>query len=430
MSQFRLARISLILAAIGLNAVPALAPAAFAQDKGSASAAAPETVRPELYKLLDSNKVKELLAAKKYADVQANITAAEAIDKLTPYEIYIIDRTKLNLGVASNDNDLTMKALEAVINTGRAGKNDNAEFMQVLGDRYFNAKNYAKAVEWYTRYQKEAPEPNKILNSLGKAYLLTNDYQNARVQFDALVRNAEAAGKVPDFTELDLLKVSYARLKDTDGYIATLEKIVTYHPTNENWTELLSRTQSKAGFNARLQLDAYRLKLAAQKEMTPEEYVDMTELALLGGFFTEAKNAMDAGFANGVLGKGSNAAKHKQLHDKATKSAADDEKNIASGEASAKAGKTGQPMVNLGYAFASMGQYDKGIDLIEKGIAKGGLKNPDDAKLHLGVAYAKAGRKADAQKVFEGIKGNDGLGDLSRLWVLYLNRKPMAAAAS
>ena len=58
MSQFRLARISLILAALGLNAAPALLPSAFAQAKPdpAAAAAAPkaETLRAEIYKLLDA----------------------------------------------------------------------------------------------------------------------------------------------------------------------------------------------------------------------------------------------------------------------------------------------------------------------------------------------------------------------------------------
>ena len=61
MSQFRLARISLLLAAIGLNAAPALAPAAFAQDKSlpaaPAAAAKADVIRPEMFKLLDPAKI-------------------------------------------------------------------------------------------------------------------------------------------------------------------------------------------------------------------------------------------------------------------------------------------------------------------------------------------------------------------------------------
>jgi hypothetical protein len=146
MSQFRLARISLILAAtFGLNAMPALLPAAFAQDKPAApSAEAPkgDAIRPDMFKLLDPVKVKEMLLAKKYAEVQANVTAAEAFPNRTPYEEYIINRMKLALGSATSNDKMAMAALEAVIESGRADKTDHLDFIQALGNYHYNAKDY------------------------------------------------------------------------------------------------------------------------------------------------------------------------------------------------------------------------------------------------------------------------------------------------
>jgi len=434
MSQFRLARISLILAAtLGLNAVPALLPAAFAQDKAAAPAAAApkaDTIRPDMFKLLDPAKVKELLTAKKYPEVQANITAAEAFPDRTPYENYIIDRMKLALGSGTGNDQMAMTALESVINSGRTDKADQADFIQALANYHYNAKNYTKALEWFKRYQKEATDPSKVRRPMSRAYFLNNDFVNSKLELDKLVADAEAAGTAPTMDDLRLQASAAAKLKDMTSYTASLEKLVALYPTDDFWTDLLRRMQSKPTFSNRLQLDVYRLEMVALKEMAPEEYTEMTELALLGGYFTEAKEAMDAGFAKGVLGKGANAAKHKQLHDKAIKGAADDAKTIGAGEAGAVAAKTGLPMVNLGYAYVTMGQFEKGIPMMEKGIAKGGLKNADDAKLHLAVAYAKAGRKADAIKAFEGLKGNDGMTDLSKYWTMFLKGPATPAAAA
>lgn len=449
MSQFRLARISLILAAIGLNAAPALLPSALAQSSrlnankpdAPAEAAAPvaavpaaapkaDTLRAEIYKLLDPVKVKELMAAKKYDEVQANIVAAEAFPARTPYENYIIDRMKLALGSATNNDKMAMAALEAVIASGRLEKKDNADFMQALANYHYNAKDYPKAIEWFKRYQKEAPEPAKVQRALSRALYLSNDFAGSKAELDKIVASAEAAGKAPELEDLRVLASANAKLKDMTSYAGTLERMVSLYPTDEYWTDLLRRIPSKPGFRVGLMLDVYRLELAALKAMEEDEYTEMAEIALLGGFFTEAKQAMDAGYAAGVLGKGANASKHKVLRDKANKNAADDAKTIDAGDTSARAAKTGQPMVNLGYAYVTMGQFDKGIDLIEKGIAKGGLKNPDDAKLRLGVSLVKAGRKSDAIKVFEGLKGNDGIGDLGRYWIIFAKGAPTAAAAA
>jgi tetratricopeptide (TPR) repeat protein len=433
MSQFRLARISLILAALGLNAMPALLTSAHAQDKPAAGAAAapkPDTVRPELFKLLDPNKVKELMTAKNYAEVQANITAAEAFPDRTPFENYVLDRMKLSLGSATNNDAMAMAALESVINSNRLPPADQAEFINALANYQYNAKNYPKAIEWMKRYQKESPTPQKVRNSLVRAYYLSGDYSSAKNEVAPVIADAEKAGKVPELEDLRLLASSAAKLKDTPTYIASLEKLVTHYPSDDFWTDLLNRMQSKPTWNNRFQLDVYRLENMALKTMAPEEYTEMAELALIGGFPTEAKKAMDAGFAAGVLGTGSNGAKHKQLRDRANKGAADDAKNIGSGEAGAAKAKDGTGLVNLGYAYVTMDQFDKGIGLMEQGIAKGGLKRADEAKMKLGVAYAKAGRKDDAIKTFQTLKGDDGATDLAKYWIMFLNRPTAVAAAA
>ncbi|MDB5986843.1 MAG: hypothetical protein JWR16_1896 [Nevskia sp.] len=54
---------------------------------------------------------------------------------------------------------------------------------------------------------------------------------------------------------------------------------------------------------------------------------------------------------------------------------------------------------------------------MQQGIAQGGLKHPDDAKLHLGEAYLLAGKSADAVKTFTAVQGSDGTRDLARLWL-------------
>ncbi|EGF30005.1 TPR repeat containing protein [Oxalobacteraceae bacterium IMCC9480] len=75
-------------------------------------------------------------------------------------------------------------------------------------------------------------------------------------------------------------------------------------------------------------------------------------------------------------------------------------------------------MVNVGFALVAAGQADKGLALIEGGIKKGNLKRLDDARLHLGVAYASAGKKDLAIKAFKSVQGTDGAADLARLWLV------------
>lgn len=432
MSQFRLARISLMMAAIGL-AAPVLMTSAHAQQKPPVPAAAPakpaDTIRPELFKLLDPAAVKQLITDKKFDELQTRITQAEAFPAKTPYEQYVLDRMKVAFGSASNNEAMMTASLEAVINSGRMAPADQAEFVLALGNSYYNAKNYPKAIEWFTRYQKESTTPLKARPALIRSYYLSNDFATAKTMLVPVIAEAEKAGQTPSLEDLRLLGSAASKVKDDEVYVATLEKLVAFYPTDDFWTDLVHRMQSKKTYNQAHDIDVLRLMMVAEKTLAPEEYVELAELALAAGFPTEAKKAMDAGYAANVLGTGSNAAKHKALRDRANKGAADDAKNIAGGEAGAAKAKDGTGLVNLGYAYVTMDQFDKGIPLMEQGIAKGVGKRPEDAKLRLGIAYAKAGRKAEALKTFESIKGADGSADLAKYWSLWVNRAPAVAAA-
>jgi hypothetical protein len=67
-----------------------------------------------------------------------------------------------------------------------------------------------------------------------------------------------------------------------------------------------------------------------------------------------------------------------------------------------------------------MGQTDRGVALIEQGIAKGGLKQPEDAKLRLGLAMLQSGKnKPKAVQTLRSVQGADGAADLGRLWAIY-----------
>ena len=81
--------------------------------------------------------------------------------------------------------------------------------------------------------------------------------------------------------------------------------------------------------------------------------------------------------------------------------------------------------MNLVYS----GQAAKGVQLMQQGIAKGGLKRPEDAKLHLGIAQLVAGDKAKAQATFKTVQGTDGTADLARLWALHARRGAANRAA-
>lgn len=433
MSQFRLARLCLMLAAVGLNAAPLLMTGAHAQQAPAAAPAAkPDAVRPELFKLLDPAQTKPLMDAKNFTEMQNRITQAEALANLTPYERFVIDRTKVAVGSQSGNEAMTKAGIEATVASGRLSADEKDTFRLVLANQHFNAKDYPKAIELLKAYQKESKTPEKANQMLINSYYLSGDYATAKTMLLPAIAAADKAGTPPSQQDLRMLGSAALKVKDNATYLIAIERLAANYPSDDLWADMINRgVVDKPGFDAQNnQIEVYRLQFATIKSMTANEYMTLAEYATLGGFPSEAKMVLDAGFAAGTLGTGPNAAKHRAARDKANKAAADDAKNIAAGEASAVKSKNGAGLVNLGWAYVTMGQVDKGIDFIKQGIAKGGMKRPDEGTLRLGMAYAKAGRKAEAIQAFDSVKAGGGLSDLARYWSMAMKRPAGAAPAA
>ena len=414
MFQFRLAHIGLIAAAIGLNAAPAMI--------GLSSvvhAAEPATVRPEIGKPLQA--AQDLVKAQKYREALAKVHEAEAVGGKTPAEQFTIDRMRAVAAYGAGDNETAAKAFEAVIAAGRLPAGDQLKYVQTLGGLYYRIKDYPKAITWLSRYLKEGGDDPKIRGLLVQTYYLNNDLARASQELRADLQADDKAGRTPSEDQLQLLANLAARQNDKAGYANAMERLVAHYPKKEYWADLLNRVQSKPGYADRLTLDLYRLKLASGQLQSAAQYMEMSQLALQAGFPAEGKKIVDLGFQNNVLGAGPEAARHKRLRDLAAKNAAEDLKTMAQGEAEAGKNKDGIGLVNLGYAYVTVGQVEKGIELMEQGIRKDSLKRPEDAKLHLALAYLQADKKAKAIQTFKTVQGTDGTADLARLWVMQVN---------
>ena len=146
--------------------------------------------------------------------MQTRITQADAFPAKTPYETYVLDRMKVALGSATGNDAMAITALEAVIASGRLAAPDQAEFILALGNYYYNAKNYPKAIEWFKRYQKESTTPEKVAPALVRSYYLSNDFATAKDELVPLIADTEKAGQPPSLEDLRLLASAAAKLKD------------------------------------------------------------------------------------------------------------------------------------------------------------------------------------------------------------------------
>ena len=376
-------------------------------------------VRPEVAKPLQ--QASDLLKGGKAREALAKAREADAVGGKTPAEQLMIDRMKGAAAQRAGDNATAIAAFESAF--PKLSGAEAAQIAESIAFAYSQQKNNAKASEWVAK-ARAAGGSSASLNQLA-AYLQSQsgDYSQIFRDAQASVSTAEKNGQRPG--EDDLLRLADAakRMNNNAVYSSALEKLVLYYPKKDYWSAHLASIQRKPGFADRLALDVGRLKLANGLLTKTEDYMELAQLALQAGLPVEAKTIVDKGYASGALGTGPEAARHQRLKDLVLKSEAESAANIAAQATEAATQKDGNDLVKAGAVYASMGQNDKAIELIEKGIAKGGLKRPDDAKLRLALAMAASPKtKAKGLQALRAVGGTDGTADVARLYAVVMQQ--------
>ena len=411
MIKFRTVRYGVLIAALGLSAVSSLV-------STPALAQAAETVKPAIGTLL--HDASDLAKSRKYKEALSKLRDADAVSGKSAYESYVIESTRGSYAMASGDKETAVKAYEAVVSSGRLNATQKLAMYEALGGTYYTLNNLAKASIWYNRYLAEGGDDPKIKQMVTQISFQNGDCAKVSKDITTNVHAEEKAGHTP--VEGDLQMLANCSKNDKTAYVLAMEKLTTYYPKREYWKDLLNRLPAKPGYSERLLLDMYRLKEELGLISTLDNYMEMSQLALQVGLPGEAQKIIDQGYKAGVFGVGAEAARHQRLKDLAVKNSAAELKALPQTTAEASAATEGTGLVNLGFYYATVGQYPKGIDFLTQGIAKGGLAHPDDAKLHLGIAYFWAGKKPEAIKVFKTVQGTDGAADLARYWMIQVNR--------
>lgn len=385
-------------------------------DRPALAADEKQTARQRIGQLVQ--EAEQLLKQKKYKEALEKLQAADAAPNKTAYERYVIEATRAAVLLDTGDYASAINALEAVLATGILPPQDALTRVQTLVQLSYQLRDYPRVVEYANRYYRDGGSDESVRLIQAQAYYLQNDFPDATKTMRVVLQTQQRQGKRPDENLFLILLNSEFRQKDEAGRIDALESLVASYPKPEYWAELLAAIQKKPGFSSRLTLDLDRLMAAVGALKTPDDYMQAAELAMLAGLPGDAKSLLSRGYGAGILGQGAGAERQKRLADMANQQANEDLKNLSQLEGEAAAAGNGQLSIKLGDAYASYGQFDKAIAAYQRGLQKGGLQNPDDARLHLGIAFLLSDQKPKAKDVLNTVAGTDGARDLAQLWLL------------
>jgi len=388
---------------------------------GAAYPAQPQMPTP---KVSEANRVnlkeaRDALNARRFSEAVAKSNAALANPGKTRDDVFAAHTFLYRAAMAQNDNAGMMKALEGQIESGFLPPAlVNQQYRNLLGMAY-QQKDFKKVIDYGQQLIKAGDASPDVYQWVGQGYYEMKDYGAAVRFFENLVSEKEKRGQRPNRNELILLQSSYSKAGKKDAAQATLEKIVKYYPDSATWLALLYEVKRER-LNARQELLLYRLMEMTGTLKQGQDFMAYSNAALSASLYAESQRVLEAGMKANAFPPGTEQDRVRRYIPSAANRAATVRSELPKMEAAAKGAPNGEAYVTLGMTQYSFGEYAKAIAALQAGIAKGGLKNPADAAMALGIAQIKAGQKADALKTFRAVKFSDEIGQrLAELWALY-----------
>ncbi|WP_456448922.1 tetratricopeptide repeat protein [Thiolapillus sp.] len=324
-----------------------------------------------------------------------------------------------------------LKRLDALLPRVRKNGYEYATVMQTYGFAYAAQEQYKKAIKAFNEALNTETLPDQVQQSmrynLAQLYAAANDWKSSARAYEKWLTTAEN----PSADSYAFGATIYAQLKDYNKAIPKIRKAISLATKpRENWYQLLLSMlyQQKQYAEAAKVLEtmvAYWpekkqywnqlsgvyftlkknrralavLELAHKQGMLEKEreLMNLVNMYLLQGIPYKAAKILDAEMKAGRIPR---TGKNLQKLGEAWMRAKETDAALRELQAAADAQEKGILYLRLAQLYTDKENWKKVIELSNKALAAGGLKNPGDAYMLKGMALYESGKKQSALATF------------------------------
>jgi tetratricopeptide (TPR) repeat protein len=341
-------------------------------------------------------KAQELVDAKDYKGALKSLNALYNPDKLTEYEqanvlnylgfvYYNMDDTKG--AIRTYEKMLAIPSLEE-----QMAKQATYTVAQLLTMEEDYPRALTALNKWFMLETNPAPEPfvlkAQILYNLSRYKEMVEPIENA-------MRVAESRSLPVKEDWYGLLNFAYFQQENYEK-VRDIQKILLVKWPKARYWKSLAGAFTELGEDEKLiyAYDAAHTQGMLEKDT---EFVTMAQLFLQAEVPYKAGKLLEEKMAAGIVPK---TEKNYRLLSQAWMLAMEDEKSIPALQAAAKLATHGELDQRLANAYLNVGNYSECVKSANNAIRKGGLKNPDNMQISLGMCLYNQKRYEDAKRAF------------------------------
>lgn len=392
----------------------------------NAQAAEPTAASPNTRKTpaLRAKVYEQLARAQALADAGKTAEALAALDKvrdksssMNSYELAMMHNFYGFIAYNAEQYDKAIKAFEQVVAQDGIPETLELSTLFSLAQLHMMQGNYDKTLTFIDRWEKLNKAPVKASTFLLKAQAMyqLKDYQRASGFINQAVAMVEQEGKVPEENWLVLQRAVYYELKQPKQVTAVLEKMVQHYNQGKYWLQL-------GGMYGEIGEEKKQLAVleAAYQQGFINTGADLYNLAQL--YYYHQAPVKGARLMEQAMAKKLLAADLRNLKFTANcwTLAKEDDKAIPVLLAASKLSEDGELDAQLAQLYLNRSEFDKAIELAEKALQKGKLRNPGVTHLVMGMAYFNLQNFNDALSQLAKAEQFDGAKRMAQQWTRYV----------
>jgi len=353
-----------------------------------------QAVSKEVYERIQ--KAQEAVDAKDYRGALDMLNRLYNPDKLTEYEqanvLNYIGFVYYNMDDLNNATRTYEKMLSIPTLEPQVAKQTTLTLSQL----YTMQENYGKALSTLDKWfmMETNPQPEQFILKAQILYNL-NRYKDMINPIETAMRVAKEKDKPVKEDWWNLLNFAYFQ-QENYTKVRDIQKILLQSWPKARYWKSLAGAFTELGEEEKL-IYAYDAAHTQGMLEKPTEFVTMAQLYLQAEVPYKAATLMQEKMDAGIVPKNE---KNYRLLSQAWMLAQEDQKAIPALKAAANLAGDGDLDARLANAYLNTGEYGDCVTSANTALRKGGLRNPDNVQISLGMCLYNLRRYGDAKDAF------------------------------
>ncbi|MEJ2601731.1 MAG: tetratricopeptide repeat protein [Gammaproteobacteria bacterium] len=411
-------RIRLVTAVLAFCLLPMTAPIAYGQNEEGQ----PEQ-KTRQAEALSKGVYDKLTEAQELADSQQFGQAIRVLDQLARNDS-LSDYERANLlnfyGFIYYNQGNTAKAIESyerLLAIPELEPQLRTQTLYTLAQLYAVQERFPKTIEllneWFRIANNPGPDAYVLL---GQSYAQTEQYDRMIPQIEKAIEVAGERGTRVREEWWNLLYYGYYQQNNFTKVKEILKVLLADWPKKSYWTALAG-VYSELGEEKNM-LAAYEAAYTQNLLTTENELVTLAQLYLQGEIPYKAAQVLSQGMDNGVI---TGDAKNYRLLSQAWQLAQEPEEAVPALREAARLSGDGELNARLAVAYLNLDRYEDCIQTGRQALDKGGVREPNDVRITIGMCQYNLDRYQDARQTFLAVSRDQEYQKIGRQWITVID---------